>query len=278
MRTVIPVSLCAAFAFAATLAAADKPHLVSQPRAGAIAADGKFDDWTGNLQPLGSALVSVQVVNDQEFLYLRLTASDAATRMQIMRLGFTVWFDPEGGTRRRFGVRYPVVERGDPGQGPGGFGGLGRGRGRRGAPEGNDGDRESPVDRVDILGPGKDDARSLTRDHLQGVDVAVRAEQGMLQYELKVPMVRTAEHPYAIDVAPGKTIGLGLETGKIQQRSLGEGRGGGFGGGGMGGRGGGGMGGRGGGGGGRRGGAESPRPQAAKPLKVWATVATAPAR
>ena len=255
-----------ALAMSVALTAAERPHFVSQLRDGVITADGRFDDWYGNLQPLGNDPVSVQVLNDKDFLYVRLTASDAATRMQIMRLGFTVWFDPAGGTKKKFGVRYPVPDGGA----------RGRGRGREGR-EGDQGDEPSPVDRVEILGPGKDDARSLTRDHLSGVDVAIRAEQGILQYELKVPLARTSDHPYAIDTEPGKTIGLGVETGKLQQQSFGDGRGGG-GGGGMGGRAGG-MGGRGGGGmGGRRGGGEGRGFQPPKPLKAWATVAIAPAR
>lgn len=255
------------------LAAAERPHFDSQRRDGAITVDGKFDDWYGNLQPFGSDPVAIQFLNDGDYLYVRLTASDAGTRMQIMRQGMTIWFDPGGGTKKKLGIRYPVVERG----GPGGEGRAGRGR------RGDDPSSEEaePSDRVDVLGPGKDDARSLTRDHLQGMDVAIRSEQGTLQYELKVPLGRSADHPYALDVAPGKTIGVGLETAKTPQRSYGQGRGGGGGmGGGMGGggRGRGGMGGggrggsRGGGGGGQRG------FEPAKPLKSWGTVTIAPAR
>ena len=131
---------------------------------------------------------------------------------------------------------------------------------------------------MDLLGPGKNDARELTRDHLQGVDVAIHSEQGALQYELKMPLTKTSDRPFALEAQAGKTIGIGLETPKMQQRSSGEGgRSGGFGGG----RGGGGFGGgRGGGGMGRRGGGgESSREfQPPKPLNGWATVTIAPAR
>jgi uncharacterized membrane protein YgcG len=244
--------------------AAERPHVDSHPRDGVIAIDGKFDDWSGNLEPLGTTPMSIQVVNDGEFLYLRLTASDAGTRMQIMRLGMTVWVDPAGGTKKKLGVRYPVVEAGS-------FGGGERGRGRRERPDEESG---PPLERVDILGPGKDDARSLTRDHLSGVDVALRSEQGSLEYELKVPLKHTSDRPYAIDAEPGKTIGIGIETGKLAQRSFGEGRGGGFGGGG--GRGGGGRGGGMRGGGSRGGGERGFQPP--KPVKAWVTVTLAPAR
>jgi hypothetical protein len=263
-----------------SMAAADRPHFDSQRRDGAIAIDAKFDDWYGNLQAFGDQPVSIQALNDGEFLYIRLTSSDRAARAQIMRQGLTLWFDPDGGTKKKLGIKYPVVERGAPDEGPGGFGGMGggggRARGGRDRPDAGDEGSTAPLDRVDILGPGKNDARSLTRDHLPGVDVAIRSEQGTLGYELKIPLARTADRPYALDTQPGKTIGIGIETAKLQ-RSFDEGRGGGFGGGGgIGGRGG--MGGRG--GGGRRGGdrGDERAAQPPKPLKGWATLTIAPVR
>jgi len=278
----VTVFLCAFFI---SVRASEKARFESQPRDGAITVDGRFDDWYGHLDPFESAPVAVQFLNDGEYLYMRMTASSTPERMQIVRQGLTVWFDPAGGTKKHFGIRYPVIEHGSgPGADPrGGYGGYGGGRRGGDREGGREGDRESapepsPGDRIDVLGPGKDDARMLTRDHAQGVDVAIRSEQGTLQYELKVPLAKSADHPYAIDVIAGKPIGFGLEAGRPEQHSFGAGGpGGGYGGGG-GGRGrGGGMGGHGGGGmrggGGGRGGSE-----AAKPLKGWGVVTIAPAR
>ncbi len=253
--------------------AAERPHFESKGPDSPITVDGRFDDWYGHLQPFGADPVALQFLNDGEFLYVRLTASDPSARMQIARLGLTVWFDAGGGTKKKFGVKYPVVEESGPDEE-----GQRQGRGRRGQGPPPD-ETGPPTGRVDVIGPGKGDARSLTRGHLQGLDVAMHNEQGTLQYELKVPLAKTADHPYAIETAPGKTIGVGLETGKMPQRSGGMGRGGGGGGGGMGGGGmggggrgrggggGGGMGRGGGGGGGRQGG-----PEQRKPLKSWGTV------
>lgn len=252
--------------------ASEKTHFVSQLRDAAIVADGDFGDWYGSLQPFGEHPVSMQALNDKDFLYLRLTASDSSMRKQIMRLGLTVWFDPSGGDKKKFGIRYPVVEHGsgpaeerEEGERGGGRHGPGRGRGGE---EGKE--PPPPSDRVDILGPGKDDARSLTHQALSGVEVAVRVDQGVLQYELKVPLARSADHPYAVGTEAGKTVGVGLETGKFEQPSH-EGRGGRSGR--MGGHRGGGRG-----GGGSRDGGEGREFEPPKPLKAWATVAIAPAR
>ncbi len=267
-------------AVGATLVASDKPRFESSPRLEPVTIDGKFDDWPGNLEPFADKPLSLQFQNDGEFLYVRFSTSDPAARMQIVRQGLTVWFDPAGGTKKHFGVRYPVVDRGQYGesQGRGGYGGYGgRNRGGGDRPSGTPDDQPtetSPTDRVDVLGPGKDDARELTRDHLPGIDVALRTEQGVLQYELKVPLLKTAEHPMAIEAQAGKPVGFGFDTPKRQQ-GMDYGRGGGMGGYGGGGMGGG-MRGRGGMHGGMGRGGEGPRnSDVSKSLNGWGTVSLA---
>jgi hypothetical protein len=282
--------VCVLLSAAATLIASDKPKFESSPRTEPINIDGKFEDWPGNLEPFADRPIAVQFQNDGEFLYMRLSASDPATRAEILRQGLTVWFDPAGGTKKHFGVRYPVIDHAqyDSGQGRtggyggGGYGGYGGHSGSGGSggsgttpPEGGGssaGTEPSPTERVDILGPGKDDAREMTRDHLQGIEVALRTDQGVLQYELKVPLAKNSDHPNAIE-STAKPIGFGFEAPKPQQSSSSQGgRGGG---GGMGGYGGGGMGGRGGGmhgGMGRGGGGGGQHGEAAKPLNGWGLV------
>src|SRR4051794_26980584 len=180
-----------------SIAASERPHFQSQLRDSAITADGHYEDWYGNLQPFEAAPVAVQFLNDSDYLYVRLTASSTTERMEILRRGVTVWFEPAGGTKKPFGIRYPVVERGS---GPDDEGGRGRyggfGSGRRGGDHGGGGQHggeqtggehesePSPSGRLDVLGPGKDDARMLTRDHAPGIEVAVRTDEGVLQYEL----------------------------------------------------------------------------------------------
>ncbi len=103
-----------------------------------------------------------------------------------------------------------------------------------------------PTDRLEVYGPQKDDAHSFVTTMAPGIAVKIGAVEGHLVYELKVPLTKTAETPYAIEAKPGALIGFGIETPKMEQPSHeGERGGGGFGGlgGGMGGRGGGGMGG-----------------------------------
>jgi hypothetical protein len=127
-----------------------------------------------------------------------------------------------------------------------------------------------PIDRLEVYGPQKDDAHSFVTTMAPGIAVKTGNAEGYAIYELKVPLEKRADAPYAIEAKPGALIGFGLETPKLEQPSH-EGRGGGFGGmgGGMGGRGGGGMGGH---GGGRGGGGERAVYEPPKPLKIWAAI------
>ncbi len=193
-----------------------------------------------------------------------------------MRQGLIVWFDPSGGDKKHFGVKFPVGVLPDDAPGRG-RGGVRRGPGG-GRPPGDPGSGNpaqpdqpaqlEPTNRLELYGPEKDDAHSFVTDMAPGIAVKVGEVQGYFVYELKVPLARTADWPYAIDAKPGVLIGFGLETPKMERLSREE-RGGM---GGLGGRGGG-MGGRGG-VGGRRGGSggndrQSEQP---KPLKTWATI------
>jgi hypothetical protein len=265
-------------AFYPRVDAASHLQVVSRWRDRAIAVDGRQDDWgSSGLTPFGDQPVSIDVMNDADFLYVRLTASEPAVRNEILRRGLILWFDPEGGTKKRFGIEYPVAEPG--GFGAGRSGGYGGRRGRDGS-SGNAAPRDpadqyEPPDRLEVHGPGKDDVRSLTLDHAEAIEAAVKVDQGVVVYELKVPLAKSGDREYAIETAPGKSIGIGLETPKMERPAESDhgGFGGGMGrGGGMGH--GGGMG-RGGGmrrpGGGEMGGGYQPP----KPLKGWATIALA---
>jgi hypothetical protein len=276
MRTqVVGQWLVFAAVFAVSVHASSKPAVASGALDGHIIVDGDERDWTGSLQPFGDAPFSIEAVNDGQYLYVRLSASSPDVRRQVTRFGLTVWFDPKGGSKKTFGVRYPVVE--EPfdryqGRGGGGFRGGQRERPQTPPEGGEQSDTQSDArDRVDILGPGKNDARSLTRDHLEGVAVAMKVTDGSLLYELQVPLATGDGRPYAIGTSAGKTIGIGFETPKVNRPSMSRG-GGGFGGGGFG-RGGFGGGRRGpGGGGGGRGGGGQRSFEPPKPLKAWGTL------
>ena len=239
-----------------------------------VVIDGDNGEWPGPLVPVEeNHPLLTAAINDGQYLYLVLSTNDAAVRRQIFRQGLIVWFDPSGGDRKHFGLKYPVGVQLEQTAGRGGArrpygGGRAPSDSGSGAPIPSPPGDPEPIDRLEVYGPQKDDAHNFVTTMAPGIAVKTGNVEGYAVYELKVPLEKTADAPYAIEAKPGTLIGFGLETPKMEQPSR-EGGGGGFGGFG-GGRGGGGMGGHGGGGGGRggeRGGYEPP-----KPIKMWASI------
>ncbi len=233
-----------------------------------IRVDGVQDEWpeTVHVNEAGS----VGAVNDDQVLYLSVITSDQQRRRQFVAGGLIVWLDASGGKKQSFGIQIPGLRES-------GYRGARTG-GRRGVDETSADVPMPALTYFELLGPKKDDRRRIERTSESGIDVAAGSREGTLVYELKVPLAATSATPHAIGTKPGRKIGLGLETPKIERSEAG-GRAGRGGGGGRGGFGGGGRrGGFGGGGGtgegrtGRGGDGEGRGLQMAKPLKAWTTI------
>lgn len=238
-----------------------------------ITIDGDHADWENALSYVEDEEVSIGLMNDEEYLYICLVPSNRQMQNQMVRLGFTIWLDAEGGKNKRFGIRYPLgMMKSGVSVRELGFGG----RQPMGEPDVSRFQElmEQSLLELEILGPEKNDVRRMSIEQVEGIDIDVGNINGTFVYELKVALAQDENHPYAIGVKSMPTIGIGFETAKIDmdemraemQERMGGMRGGGRGGGGR--TGGGRMGGdrR---GGGMRGGT---RPEMPKPLKVWTTV------
>lgn len=279
-RTVLGALGVILIASVAVVLAEKKPLIESHWRDRDIAIDGDSGDWPGPLRPIEeNHPLMAAAMNDGQYLYLVLSTSDSTERRQILRQGLIIWFDPSGNEKKHFGLKYPVGLPPEERPTRGGGGGYRRGGGGGGGrPPGDPGSGDStrsgspdqiePTNRLEVYGPQKDDAHSFVTEMAPGITVKTGQVEGYLVYELKVPLAKTTDGPYAIETKPGAVIGFGIEMPKMERPS-GQGRGG------MGGLGGfgGGMGGRGGGGGGMgHGGGERSQTEQAKPLKGWATI------
>src|SRR3954464_3640800 len=122
-----------------------------------VVIDGDNGEWPGPLvaveenHPLLTA-----VMNDGQYLYLVLSTNDPAVRREIFRQGLIVWFDPSGGDKKHFGVKYPV---GIPLEESGGRGGYHRGGDGGDHPSSASGSGDStqrspsdpePIDRLEV--------------------------------------------------------------------------------------------------------------------------------
>lgn len=226
-----------------------------------ISIDGENRDWLGAVYYFEDNNISAGVLNDEGFIYICMIAEDPPLRAQIMFQGLTFWFDPDGGKEKAFGIRFPLGRQNRPGRempmGPG--------------EEELDQEKtqeffEKSLTELEILGPRKDEKRRIQVKDMKGIEIAVDASGGLLVYELKVPLLHSEQHPYAVGAKAGDLIGIGIEVPKMDlsemRKKMEERMPGGMG---M-------PGGRGGGMGGRPGGPGGRRPDIPDELKVWIVV------
>jgi hypothetical protein len=193
--------------------------LKSPWRTGEIAIDGVSADWSGEWFALADGRITASVTNDGEFLYVALAPGDASAKMQIMRHGLTLWFDPAGGKAKVFGIRYPI------GMPP-----------REARPPESEhredfqseirNQFEATLGDLEILGPEGSEPRKLALAEAKGIEAKAALTEDQLVCELKIPLARSAERPFAVGAAPGGDLGLGIVVAGMEKGSHGP-RGGG---------------------------------------------------
>ncbi len=188
----------ATFALIAVVVAAPT-GLTSKWRTEAVNVDGLSTDWQ-TPEPLERGL-TVGAVNDGEFLYLIVSARDAEA-IAYISTGLIVWLDPAGRRGETFGLRLEGVEQPLlPGMTP------------TAAPTASSARISTMVlDQFDVLGPGKNQRRLVDLTPELGIELASSRAETEVAYELRIPLQKTSSRSYAVGVAPGRTIGLGIAT------------------------------------------------------------------
>ena len=185
-------------------------HLSSYQRPASITIDGSNQEWSSIPSYAAKGKFMLSVVNDDEYLYLCISTRDEQLQTQLMGMGATVWFDPEGGTAKGFGIKYPLGRQ--PGERPPA---MGRNDGIDQAREMGGGS----LLEMEVVGADESDRTRLPVNNSMGIRTAMaRSVGGMLAYELKVPLKKTQEHPYALGVLSSAHVGLGIEIGRAGRR------------------------------------------------------------
>jgi hypothetical protein len=183
----------------------------SRPRSRPIVIDGKSDDWQGDLFVVEGERVSAGFLNDGKYLYVCFLTSDPAIRYQIMMLGFTIWFDPKGGKEKAFGITYPV------GPPPGQQTAPKMGAGGEMAFDDLSG---APLAELEIVKSEKEAPVKMKIEEAKGIEIKAASSTGLFVYELKIPLMSDGESVLAVGTPPGKTVGIGFETGKFDASKM----------------------------------------------------------
>ena len=250
---------------------ADKPIII----------DGNDNDWEGKATYMKDQGVILGVQNDADNLYLMLVTSNQSKIHQILSRGLIIWFDGEGGSSKKFGIKYPF------GHIPGDMQGkdFKKGDFGREAPPPN---LERMSNELEVFEPDTKTWARTTFVETKGIEAKISYKNDRLVYELRIALSPKGGNSYFIPTGKDK-IGVGFEVpefdrSKIKERPSGDGEmggpeggpGGGFGGGE---RAGGGMEGGGGRGPGGHGGGRGPGGaggESQKSFSYWTTVTLAP--
>jgi uncharacterized membrane protein YgcG len=263
-----------------------------------IVIDGEDLEWTDRQFYFKDERVTIGVAHDDQYFYLYLNTVDRALQMQVLRRGFTVLFDADGGNKTSFGVHYPLamdsrttwdltdrhapIESTENKERPQRSSNMGGRSPREGMDETNPAMVAAFFEKVvlnselELIGKTAYDKRRLSIAAISEVEVALNYIDGRLVYELKVPLQRLQGEGYEVGIGAraGKDIGIGFSTPKIDRQAIagqrrrrgGGARGGGFAGGGSG------FGGAGGGRRGPHGGMQALQQALQQPLQLWTKV------
>ena len=198
------------------------PELKSKWLDREIIIDGLDDEWGHFIQYYHKKKrIILCFFNDNRFLYIKISSPDRMTMHQIIGPGMTVWFDPNCGKKKRFGIHFPCKMKNDAIN----MIRSGNTTGRRKNPDQLMKFAEEINNRLEIISPEKSGVVKLTTTEAEayGIEVKIGVTNAQLIYELKVPLNKSELTPYAISENSTGTIGIGFETGKMEAPKFREG-------------------------------------------------------
>jgi hypothetical protein len=184
-----------------------------------IRMDGNLGEWSDSTVFVEKEGIRYAVANDGDYLYLCLLSSTPNFGRQLMVRGMTVWIDPNGGSRKTIGVRFPI-------------GGMGMGRPEIEQPQPEPdveqrGTRFEEMERQSLnefeyLGPAENDRQRVSRLQGQGLEIQMTATPERFVYKLKLPLQYSSQHPYSAETRAGAKVGIGLESNAAQKIAEGD--------------------------------------------------------
>ena len=202
--------------FVVLLSACGNEELKSKWRTDEITVDGSNRDWVDKLIYNKDNDIAIGIVNDEKDLYINISSTNRAMIQKIIRGGFTVWFNSKGNKDKTIGIRYPI----------GMNGAVPPFRERFEGSENKSYQDEQPIEsfrkrwtEIEIIKDKEDMTLRIPIDNEAGIEVSNSFYEGMFVYELKLPLNEKKDSPYAIGAGESELIGIGFETGKMENKN-----------------------------------------------------------
>jgi hypothetical protein len=199
-----------------------------------ISIDGVDDEWQNGVYYIKDHNLLLGIKNDDENFYFALITSDESNRRQILMGGLTLWFNNEGGSDKKFGIRFPSgikapdmlqdkekTASGIQGQDwQGQMPDSGQGKGTGGMQGGPDFSKmEAAFTDLEILGPGEKDVSRMNVNDAKGIAVKMKLIDDKLVYEFKIALKKKDASSYAIGINEDNAFSLGIETTAVNTKT-----------------------------------------------------------
>lgn len=192
------------------LAACSGVSEISSYKADKIVLDGNDKDWEGKTTYLKDDNMLFGVQNDKENLYIMISTLDRQRQFQIIRTGMIFWFDPEGGSSHKYGLRFPS-ENDEP------MARMLREQREQGADALNEMLKKITAE-VDIYDAGSDQWLKESLPDTKGLDIKMTRQGERLICEIRVALTKGGNMFY-IPVKEN-SLGVGLETAQREMKMM----------------------------------------------------------
>lgn len=176
-----------------------------------IASVGQSRDWVGQAVFYDEKNhLTMNVLNDNDALYLRISTFDRMLQQTMLHPGITLWFDPAGGQEKAFGIRFPAGLPATPIRADMGRPGVRKPEGDLSVVLSSEG-----LDEVELLSKGKERGMLMLISELEptGLSLKITMDKNILFYELKIPLRnQSALLPFYLSDSGRQCIGIGIFT------------------------------------------------------------------
>lgn len=184
------------------------------PLASAVTIDGNADEWPMTWQEDDDKIFSYNVCADDQNLYVRVKTTDFFVKRKMVFFGFTLWFDPNGKKKKKYGLKFPdggaeaeermkeIQEEGEPGNSS-----SERAEFQKRADEG----MIANLEVLELIGIADDPVTATRSGITNGIKVAIGLdESGAYVYEAMIPF-----KSYRLSKSSMESLAVGFETGKM---------------------------------------------------------------
>ena len=198
-----PVTLIAAITALTSMAGCQRLNMTSHRSTSAMTVDGSDADWSDSaFHYFEKKDLSIGFCHNDSFLFLLLRSTNQEIVPQVMQ-GFTVWFQAQDGSAPKMGIHFPM---GRPQMGPGMMG-----HPEKTEAEPKDIDLSMVPKDFEVLVPEKALKQrilfGLAASYGLGAKVSLDGS-GKFVYELKVPLVQTDDHLFAVWYQKSENTGI----------------------------------------------------------------------